>query len=115
MIKTTFDQEKNHQCPLCPLKCYKRNTLKRHLEWHEKGKLTVNGTPKKPRILKRDKKDSPSDPLEREDHQPQSQVSQVDNKGSQWISTVRFNKHATKLTTLEGCHLRICDKSYNPT
>ena len=25
------------------------------IEWHEKGKLTVNGTPKKPRILKRDK------------------------------------------------------------
>jgi hypothetical protein len=32
-------QEKNHQCPLCPLSVYKKNTLKRHLEWHNKGKV----------------------------------------------------------------------------
>jgi len=56
-MRSVHKKEKNHQCPLCPLKVYKKNTLKRHLAWHEKGKLTVNGTPKKPRILKRDKDD----------------------------------------------------------
>jgi len=72
-MRSVHKKEKNHQCPLCPLKCYKRNTLKRHLEWHEKGKLTVNGTPKKPRILKRDKEqpEEPAPPHQAVDTPPQ--------------------------------------------
>ena len=59
-IKSVHKKEKNFKCPHCPLEVYKKNTLKRHLAWHEKKKLTVNGTLKKPRILKRDKEEMES-------------------------------------------------------
>lgn len=59
-IKSVHKKEKNFKCPHCPLEVYKKNTLKRHLAWHEKKKLTVNGTLKKPRILKRGKEEMES-------------------------------------------------------
>jgi len=41
---------KNFQCPICPLKCYKKNTLNRHMEWHQKGKCTIDGKQQKTRM-----------------------------------------------------------------
>ena len=63
-MRSVHKKEKNFKCPHCPLEVYKKNTLKRHLVWHEKKKLTVNGILKKPRILKISKDDLNNESLQ---------------------------------------------------
>jgi len=89
-MRSVHKKEKNHQCPICPLKCYKRNTLKRHLEWHEKGKTTVNGTPKKPRILRRNKN---SEELSHQVMPLSSSIPQSDNHTNIITSMPESYKH----------------------
>lgn len=49
-VNSVHKKLKNFQCPICPLKCYKKNTLNRHIEWHEKGQCTLDGKQKKTRM-----------------------------------------------------------------
>ena len=51
-VNSVHKKLRNYQCPICPLRCYKKNTLNRHLEWHEKGQCTVDGKQKKTRMRK---------------------------------------------------------------
>jgi len=46
-VDSVHRQIKNFQCPECPLKCYKKNTLDSHMERHKKGSPKKKGRPRK--------------------------------------------------------------------